>query len=151
MNRPTLLAVGGWVAAVVVALVAGVTVTNSLSSAVTGPNIRPLSADQVRQELAIPITVSPSSTPKSTPTPTLPTQAPRELRVFATTGGTTVAACISGQASLLSWTPAQGYHVDDVDPGPDNHAKVKFEADDAEVEVEVHCEAGHPISREKID
>jgi hypothetical protein len=150
-----LLAVGGWVAAVVVALVAGVTVTNSLSLAVTGPNIRPLSADQVRQELAIPITVSPSPTTISTPTPnptsTPPTRAPREIRVLATAGGTAVAACVSGQASLLSWTPAQGYQVDDVDPGPGNHAKVKFEGDQTEVEVEVHCEAGRPIAREKTD
>ncbi|GES03320.1 hypothetical protein Acor_53860 [Acrocarpospora corrugata] len=135
------------------AMVAGVAVTNSLSSVITGPSVRPLSAEEVRQELDIPITAtpSPSAIPTSTRTASPPVRAPREIRVIATSGGSAVAACVGGEASLLSWTPAQGYHVDDVDPGPHNHAKVKFEANDTEVELEVHCEAGRPVSREKHD
>ncbi|WP_214109910.1 hypothetical protein [Acrocarpospora catenulata] len=146
MNR---LAVAGWLAAVVAATAAGVAVTNGLTAAVAGSSVRPLTSDQVRQALAIPVTTTPQPGPaKATPSADNPSA--EESQVFATSGGTAVAACTGGQARLLSWTPAQGYQVDDVDPGPDDHVKVKFEADDSEVEIEIRCSGGIPVAREKI-
>ncbi len=56
-----------------------------------------------------------------------------------------VARCDGRRVTLRSWSPAQGYEIDDVDPGPDDEAKVKFERDDDEVEIEIRCTDAGPV------
>jgi hypothetical protein len=69
----------------------------------------------------------------------------------ATTGGSIVARCSAGDVTLLSWSPAQGYRTDDVEPGPATAATVKFKADRTEVWVTVTCVAGEPTAASSVD
>lgn len=68
------------------------------------------------------------------------------IRAFSTPGGTALAQCVDGTASLRSWTPAQGYATDKVEPGPTRDVLVEFESDDDEVETElrISCRGGTP-------
>jgi hypothetical protein len=68
------------------------------------------------------------------------------IRAFSTSGGTALAECIDDSASLKSWTPAQGYATDKVEPGPTREALVEFESDDddAETELRISCRNGTP-------
>lgn len=68
-------------------------------------------------------------------------------RVITTRGGSVVARCDGGRVTLRSRSPAPGYVVDDVEPGPDDTAQVTFARDDDgedEVEIEVRCSAAGP-------
>ncbi|GAA1241969.1 hypothetical protein GCM10009676_28990 [Prauserella halophila] len=70
---------------------------------------------------------------------------PRARHVERTPGGTVVAACArNGQASLLSWSPAQGFRADDIDDGPDDEAELTFESDERDVDVTVECRDRKP-------
>lgn len=78
-------------------------------------------------------------TPAATP--------PATSKVITTRGGSVIARCDGRLVTLRSWSPAQGYVVDDVEPGPDTKAEVKFERgdDEDEVEIEVRCSATGPV------
>jgi hypothetical protein len=70
-------------------------------------------------------------------------------KVIRTAGGTVIASCVGGMVTLRSWSPAQGYSVDDADPGPRQEAKVEFDADADEgedVEVRIACSGGEPVT-----
>jgi len=88
-----------------------------------------------------------SATPEATETPRPETTsaAPAKSKVITTRGGSVVARCVGREVTLRSWSPAQGYEIDDVDAGPDDDAKVKFERDDDEVEIEIRCAASGPV------
>ncbi|WP_285589724.1 hypothetical protein [Herbidospora sp. NBRC 101105] len=137
MDRRLVFAVAGWVVAALAATVAGLVVIGAFGGAFRGPGDQALSAEAVRRELALP------APPVSSPTPR-PSAAATASRVVSTEGGTVVVSCTAGRAQLTSWTPAQGWQTDDVEPGPGGHAKVKFERGEAEVEVETHCEGDVP-------
>jgi len=51
--------------------------------------------------------------------------------------------------TLRSWSPAQGYSVDGVEPGPGGEAAVEFEHDGEEagedVELKLGCSGGRPV------
>ncbi|MFF0306391.1 hypothetical protein ACFYSC_03130 [Streptosporangium sp. NPDC004379] len=66
---------------------------------------------------------------------------PGRSRLIATAGGNVIARCDGGLVTLRSWSPAQGFHVDKVDRGPDRRARVEFESESGEVKVEVRCSA----------
>ncbi|WP_062438097.1 hypothetical protein [Herbidospora daliensis] len=137
MDRRLVLAVAGWVVAALAATVAGLVVIGSFGGAFRGPGDQALSAEAVRRELALPA-------PSAAPRPSGPSPAATASRVVSTEGGTVVVSCTAGRAHLTSWTPAQGWQTDDVEPGPAAQAKVKFERGEAEVEVETHCEGDVP-------
>jgi hypothetical protein len=62
-------------------------------------------------------------------------------------GGSVLARCIDGDAYLVAWSPAQGYHTDRVDRGPARTARVEFEGegeDEEEVELTITCVDGVP-------
>lgn len=61
-----------------------------------------------------------------------------------TAGGTVVSRCADGLATLVSWSPAQGFAVDQVDPGPTDHADVRFEGGETRVDVDVRCNGDTP-------
>ncbi|WP_061300700.1 hypothetical protein [Herbidospora cretacea] len=137
MDRRLVLAVAGWLVAALAATVAGLVVIGSFGGAFRGPGDQALSAEAVRRELALP------APPVTVPTPR-PSAAATASRVVSTEGGTVVVFCTAGRAQLTSWTPAQGWQTDDVEPGPGERAKVKFESGELEVEVETHCEGDVP-------
>lgn len=131
-------ALAGWLVAAVVATLAGVAVLGLLGGVLTGSSTRPMSGDEVTAELAAttPRPAPSSATPSSGPGTT---SAPGVTKVLTTKGGTIVAACSGGRATLRSWSPAQGWVTDDVDNERDEPAQVEFESGESEVKVEVRC------------
>ncbi|WP_231956790.1 MULTISPECIES: serine/threonine-protein kinase [unclassified Actinoplanes] len=61
-----------------------------------------------------------------------------------TKGGFVHAACAAGNVRLLDWTPADGYSVERVDPGPGLTASVTFASDVTRDRMSVTCFAGRP-------
>ena len=65
--------------------------------------------------------------------------------VFNSPAGTVVAICESAGAYLLSWSPAQGYGVQQVYRGPAPVASVVFAATQ-EVTMKIDCQSGTPVN-----
>ncbi|HEX5742045.1 MAG TPA: hypothetical protein VFY17_10920 [Pilimelia sp.] len=59
-------------------------------------------------------------------------------------GGTVTASCPGGRPTLLTWTPAQGYAVDEVERAD---AKVRFDGPGGRAEVRIRC-AGEQVRPE---
>lgn len=78
--------------------------------------------------------------------PALASPTPGPPRQFATSAGVATAQCIGQLAYLLSWSPAPGYRVDDVQRGPALEARVTFVmfSTRQEAELTVRCVAGMP-------
>jgi hypothetical protein len=55
-----------------------------------------------------------------------------------------LARCSADGAYLVSISPAPGYHVTRVDPGPAPEATATFQSGQGEVEVLVRCLSGAP-------
>jgi hypothetical protein len=112
--------------------------------------------DRSRPPLAAQITPTPSAgdasqspavsaSPRPSPSgdPPSPSTSPVE-RTFTFAVGSVAARCDGDQAYLVSWSPAQGYRVDDVRRGPALVVQVNFETFTAERRVTVRCVAGIP-------
>jgi uncharacterized protein (DUF1684 family) len=54
------------------------------------------------------------------------------------------ASCSSGQVTLSSWIPAQGFETDGVSRGPARSAWVRFKSSGAEITVTATCAGGRP-------
>ncbi|GLX05087.1 hypothetical protein [Microbispora sp. NBRC 16548] len=155
MNSRLVLAVAGWLLAAALATGTGVAVLGLLGRPLTGPAARPMTAEEIRLALArdTPGPPSPASTsagaaPVDASGGVTPSAVPVTGRKLVSTGaGSLIARCDGGLVRLQSWTPAQGFEVDDVDPGPDDRARVKFESDEGRIEVEVRCAGGVPVPR----
>jgi hypothetical protein len=65
-------------------------------------------------------------------------------RDFAFDVGWVTAACDGDMAYLVSWSPAQGYRVDEVRRGPAAYVRVEFESFTVEAAVWVRCVDGIP-------
>jgi hypothetical protein len=93
--------------------------------------------------LAEPVETGPAGTPSSraAPAPSATAGPPRQL---LSSGGTVLASCTSTAAYLLSWSPAQGYQVDQVHRGPARTAYVAFRAGTQRVILAVRCVSGIP-------
>jgi hypothetical protein len=59
-------------------------------------------------------------------------------------GGTVEVQCTAASAYLRSWSPDQGYQVDDVHRGPARVVSVKFSAPGQESTLRVRCVQGVP-------
>jgi serine/threonine-protein kinase len=108
-------------------------------------------ATQSRSAHARPVTRRPRAA-RPTPTPT-PTSAPTPAQsttpvgtLLSSQGGTVVATCESAGAHLITWSPAQGYEVSWVDPGPAPVARVSFETNTTEVHMNISCQGGTPVA-----
>jgi hypothetical protein len=155
VNSRLVLAVAGWLLAAALATGTGVAVLGLLGRPLTGPAERPMTAEEIRLALARDTPGPPSSA--STPAGAAPVDpsggetpsaAPATgRRLVSTAAGSLIARCDGGLVRLQSWTPAQGFEVDDVDPGPDDRARVKFESDEDRLEIEVRCAGGVPVPR----
>lgn len=134
------LAVGGWLLAAAAATTIGVVAVGAVGTSVVGTTTSPISDQQVNRALA-----------RSTPSTSQPTAAPGTTkggaaRALTTPGGTIVARCTAGQATLLAWSPAQGYDAEDVRAGPAPAAILTFETADTEIRVRVACHGGLPTA-----
>ncbi|MET8160537.1 hypothetical protein ABZT47_29625 [Sphaerisporangium sp. NPDC005289] len=137
MNRRPLLAVLGWVVVAGLTTVISTWAVSLLGEGLSDRVVSPVSRADVARALAT-ATAAPrwSATPGGTP--------PARARAFTTDGGSVVAACDGGRAVLLSWSPAQGYAVDDVTAGPAATASLEFESDTRTVKVSVACKGDIP-------
>ncbi|WP_152990622.1 septum formation initiator [Sphaerimonospora mesophila] len=160
------LAIAGWLVAAVLASGAGVMLISLFGGHYTDAANRPMTPDEVRSALTLsrdpraasgsPGSPSHPSSPNAASSPS-PSELPgrpspgteTRVRLIPTAGGHVIAGCEGGLARLRSWTPAQGFQADDVEPGPDDKVRVKFESDDPdiEIEVEVRCVGGAPDAR----
>ncbi|MFF5243492.1 hypothetical protein ACFY3V_04360 [Streptosporangium sp. NPDC000095] len=170
MRKRLPLVVAGWLITGLLAIGAGVAVIDRLSEPLTDTGLRPLSAAEVDEALALasslpsapPTAPSPSESAPSetdgveesgeaTPEPATtatPAAEPGESRLIITKGGRVIARCEGGLVTLRSWSPAQGFQADDVERGPADRARVEFESEEDEVKVEVRCAAdGSPVHR----
>jgi len=93
---------------------------------------------------------TPSSPPAASPTSTAGTANPGGT-VLTSKGGEVVATCQSAGAYLLSWSPSQGYEVDNVSRGPAATARVSFESLTTGVTMVVTCSAGVPTATSRVD
>ncbi|WP_446212972.1 septum formation initiator [Micromonospora sp. IBSANI012] len=150
-GRP-LLAVLGWLATAVAALLIGLAAIRLVGESISGTPGGVRSQEEVRRALA---TAPPSpagvTPPAVGPTPSgvAVTSAAGARRVLATTGGTAVAECGPSGVRLISWAPAQGYRVRDVDRGPDEHVEVRFAGPEGEDELKVVCVGSPPVPQRR--
>jgi hypothetical protein len=97
-----------------------------------------------------------SSTNGSGSTPShSPTSAGSITRVLTSSGGSVVAQCSSASSSatvyLVSWSPAQGYQVDEVRRGPAPEASIDLEGQDDSVSVTYSCTTTGPVQQIQHD
>ncbi|MEV0822711.1 hypothetical protein [Nonomuraea rubra] len=130
-----------WVVTALAATGAAVAVLGLLGNGLTGTVSHVLSRDDVRAALATATTraaVTASAAPSGT----------SQGRLIRSAGGTVIASCDGDLVTLRSWSPAQDYSVDEVEPGPAREAKVEFEPDEGEeLELKITCAGGVPVSR----
>lgn len=148
-----LASVGGWLLATAAATAIGILAVTAIGSGIAGTGTRPLSAEQVERQLTTqpepsdvptsPVSARPTRTPPTAPS-SVPTPSVSAEKVIGSAGGSVVARCVDDRAELLSWSPAQGYQVDDLRRGPATTAGIQFESDDLEVNVLITCAAGVP-------
>ncbi|MET9067970.1 hypothetical protein [Streptosporangium sandarakinum] len=139
MGRHALLGVGGWLAAAVLTTIAVVWAVSLIGTDITGPAARPMTLGEVERALATASAV-PSVGPPASAGPG------SQALGFSYAEGSVTAACDAGRALLLSWTPAPGYGVDDVERGPARTASVVFESDDRKTTVSLTCRSGTPVA-----
>jgi serine/threonine-protein kinase len=88
-----------------------------------------------------------ASPPPASPQPDDTSEPPTgDGHTLTSAGGTVVATCVNGSAYLVVWSPAQGFHAEDVIRGPARVARVKFESRGREIGVTVTCVDGIPQS-----
>lgn len=142
----------GWLCATLIATAVGIGAVSLLSERLTSDAMIPLSSDAVAKALA---SAGPgASTPTSGPspdTPTAPTATTGPSRSLSSPGGTVIARCEGDLAYLMSWSPAQGWSVDEQQRGPASSTMIQFEGDtnrndDLEVTLTVTCRSGSPVS-----
>jgi hypothetical protein len=146
MSAPrTWLAALAWAATAVAATLVGMSAVGAIGSGLLGPAREPLTAAQVDAELAAaraaPAPLPPSAAGTAEPAPGGPNE------VVGSPGGTVVARCAGGAVEIVSASPAQGYGVDD-EP---EHARVRFESEESEVEVRLGCRDGRPVGEVRVD
>ncbi|MFJ8689025.1 septum formation initiator [Micromonospora wenchangensis] len=148
MGRRTLLATAGWLAAAVLATLIGVAAIRLVGESITGTPGGVRSQAEVERALAAPEPTPSAPVASASSSPTAgPSTTPGLRRSFSTPGGTAVAECVGSEVRLVSWAPAQGYRVKDVDRGPDDDAEVTFTGPAGEFEVNVGCIGGEPVAR----
>jgi serine/threonine-protein kinase len=173
MSRRSLLALGGWLAAAALATVVGVGATRFVGASIVGTPDGIRSQQDVEQALAAypsaalqntPAAPAPGqgSDPQPPPSPSgqspsarpiAPSPAPTRTTVthpgrhgFSFYAGLAVAECVGSDVQLVSWAPAQGYRVKDVDRGPDDDVKVEFKGPDQTAKLKITCIDGEPVA-----
>lgn len=154
------LTLAGWLGAATLATAVTLAAVSSIGAGIFGSSAGPLDQDEVEQALASlspAQTASPEPEPTATGVPTAPgtpeaSPSPAATpEVITSPGGNVLAQCVDGRVELVSWSPAQGYHVDSVDRDRTRNAEIEFEAEDRDVEIEVRCVDGMPEATIEVD
>ncbi|MFG3555899.1 septum formation initiator [Micromonospora sp. NPDC047557] len=154
MSRRSVLVAAGWVATVAVATLIGLGAIRLVGDSITGTPGGIRSEAEIERALASPEPAptgagsGPVATGTASPGPTASTVSPGPgvRRSFATDGGTAVAECGPDGVRLVSWAPAQGYRVHEVDRGPDDDVEVTFEGSAGRHELKVRCIGAEPVA-----
>jgi len=146
--RPVALAAVSWLVGAGTAVAVGLLALSFVGSGLVAGANDPL-ASAVDAPSAPPSATA-EPTPSSRPSPSASasgsataTASPVE-RSLANGGGTVVARCVGDQVYLVGWSPAQGFHTDDVRRGPATYASVEFENVTQEIKLRVTCIDGVP-------
>lgn len=155
------LVLGAWTATAAAAVVAGLAAVSVLGEGITDQTTKPMTAAQVRDELAEPAPTSSSPAPVS-PSPTGARRKPKATaedpaktvtpsptgitRILNSRGGSVLARCVNDTAYLVSWTPLQGYSADAARRGPAPTVSVEFQSGDRRIAVIVSCSGGQPFA-----
>jgi hypothetical protein len=140
VNRRVLVVAGGWLAAALVATLAGVGGIRLIGESLTGAPGGVLSEEDVARALAEPLRSAPVPS-SGGPSATVP---PAGQATFTTPGGTAIAYCIGPDAYLDFWSPRPGYQAVDTDQGPDDDVSVRFQGNGAVYPLEIACRNGTP-------
>ncbi|WP_444947519.1 septum formation initiator [Micromonospora ureilytica] len=156
MRRRSLLVATGWVATAAIATLIGLGAIRLVGESLTGTPGGVRSEAEIERALASPEPPSTGTTGAAPGTSTdspgpgttspTPSASSGARRGFATDGGTAVAECGAGGVRLVSWAPAQGYRVRDVDRGPDDDVEVTFQGAAREYELKVRCIGSEPVA-----
>ena len=158
MGRRSILVATGWVATAAIATLIGLGAIRLVGESLTGTPGGVRSEAEIERALAAPEPAPTTSTASATPgttgtasaapgtTGTAPSANSGARRGFATDGGTAVAECGPGGVHLVSWAPAQGYRVRDVDRGPDDDVEVTFQGATRAYELKVRCIGSEPVA-----
>ncbi|MCO1594476.1 septum formation initiator [Micromonospora sp. RHAY321] len=150
MGRRSILVAAGWVATAAVATLIGLGAIQLVGESITGTPGGVRSEAEIERALASPEPPPAATTSAAPATPgtvsATPTASSGVRRGFATDGGTAVAECGPGGVRLVSWAPAQGYRVRDVDRGPDDDVEVTFKGSAGEYELKVRCIGSEPVA-----
>ncbi|RAO51619.1 septum formation initiator [Micromonospora saelicesensis] len=168
MGRRSILVATGWVATAAIATVIGLGAIRLVGESLTGTPGGVRSEAEIERALAAPEPAPTTSTASAPPGTTgtasaapgttgtasaapgttgpAPSASSGARRGFATDGGTAVAECGVGGVRLVSWAPAQGYRVRDVDRGPDDDVEVTFQGATREYELKVRCIGAEPVA-----
>ena len=163
----SLAVVGGWVAAASIATAVTLAAVSMIDLGLFGGSTRPLSQADVNDALAeatasaspstsaTPTTPSPDASATSPPSPPAsqpPNQPQATEPVPLSAGGNSVLArCVGETVEIISWTAAQGYHVDDGVNQQGREAEVEFESDDSDIKIRVTCATGVPTAEVQQD
>ncbi|MCG5449334.1 MULTISPECIES: septum formation initiator [Micromonospora] len=158
MGRRSILVATGWVATAAIATLIGLGAIRLVGESLTGTPGGVRSEAEIERALAAPEPAPTTSTAPAAPGTTgtasatpgttgpAPSASSGARRGFATDGGTAVAECGVGGVRLVSWAPAQGYRVRDVDRGPDDDVEVTFQGPTREYELKVRCIGSEPVA-----
>jgi hypothetical protein len=158
MNRRAALASAILLAGLVIAVAGAITAVQLIGHLTFSPGSKPLSTVDVRKSFARQVAGRPRTAPShaaSAParpgkTPGSPvSRSPGGTKAaasspFASSGGTVLASCSGGKATLTGLIPNDGYGTDGELTGPAASAWVKFKSAAAEVTVTVTCVNGQP-------
>ena len=151
MGRRSVLVAGGWLGAVVLAVLVGVGAINVIGAGLTSAPSRELTPADVARELsAAPappaVSESPSPSASASTTPSAgPSQGPSTAK--QTRGGTVVVRCTGNLAEIVTMSPAAGFRVHEKDRGPQQKAEGEFRSSSDNhdrVDVDVTCAGGTP-------
>ena len=131
MLRRTLASLAAWTLGAGVAVLVGILALSLIDDG--------LAAGQPAPGLAAPPRAAADDTTAPSPS------AAGSSRQLTTPGGTATARCTSTTAYLVSWSPAQGYHVDKVHRGPTTDtAYVAFRDGTRRIVLAFRCADGVP-------
>ncbi|RAO27853.1 Non-specific serine/threonine protein kinase [Micromonospora saelicesensis] len=158
MGRRSIVIATGWVATAAIATVIGLGAIRLVGESLTGTPGGVRSEAEIERALAAPEPAPTTSAASAAPgttgaasaapgtTGAAPSASSGARRGFATDGGTAVAECGVGGVRLVSWAPAQGYRVRDVDRGPDDDVEVTFQGATREYELKMRCIGAEPVA-----
>lgn len=150
----TAVAVAGWLAVALVATGVTLAAVTLIGSGIFGDSTRTRSQAEVTQALAA-LTPAGETASSAEPTGSPGTPSPSQRasgtpgalrRLITSSGGNVLAECAGREVVVISWTPAQGYRVDDVDLEARSDVEVRFEGEETDVKVKIRCADGRPVA-----